>query len=93
MLALPRRRPRARVQHRRRARAVQGPFSDEELTTFCYDNFRPTYEEFATGMSRTGKVQWLVERCVVAARWTSYWRGWSSANPYQYDRFRDRLVN
>ena len=32
-------------------------FSDEELTTFCYRQFRPVYEEFATGMSRTQKVQ------------------------------------
>ena len=36
-------------------------FSDEELTTFCFDNFRPVYEEFATGMSRTQKVQMLVD--------------------------------
>ena len=36
---------------------LMAAFSDEELTTFCYDNFRPVYEEFATGMSRTQKVQ------------------------------------
>ena len=38
-------------------------FGDEELTTFCYDNFRAVYEEFTTGMSRTQKAQRLVETC------------------------------
>ena len=37
--------------------------SDEELTTFCFDCYRPVYEEFTAGMSRTGKVQLLVAYC------------------------------
>ena len=39
-------------------------FSDEELTTFCFDYFRDAYEEFAAGMSKTEKVQRLIEGCV-----------------------------
>ena len=38
---------------------LMAAFSDEELATFCFDNFRQVYEEFATGMSRTQKVQLL----------------------------------
>ena len=53
----------AYVEHGGRARAAMAAFSDEELTTFCYDNFRPVYEEFTTGMSRTQKTQRLVETC------------------------------
>ena len=63
-------------------------FSDEELTTFCYDNFRPVYEEFATGMSRTQKVQRLVEYCERRGEMEKLLAQVEQANPYQYDRFR-----
>jgi len=39
-------------------------FSDEELTTFCFDYFRDVYEVFASGMSKAEKVQRLIERCI-----------------------------
>ena len=68
-------------------------FSDEELTTFCYDNFRPVYEEFATGMSRTQKVQRLVETCERRGEMAELLARVERANPYQYNRFRDRLRN
>jgi hypothetical protein len=38
-------------------------FSDEELSHFCYDHFRAVYEQFADGMSKTSKVQRLIEYC------------------------------
>jgi formylglycine-generating enzyme required for sulfatase activity len=39
-------------------------FSDEELNTLCFDYFRDVYEEFATGMAKSEKVQRLIERCI-----------------------------
>ena len=39
-------------------------FSDEELTTFCFDYFRDVYEDFAVGMAKGQKIQLLLERCV-----------------------------
>ena len=39
-------------------------FSDQELATFSFDNFRYAYDEFAEGMSKTEKVQRLIESCV-----------------------------
>ncbi|MCU0501772.1 MAG: hypothetical protein MUC51_08405 [Anaerolineae bacterium] len=39
-------------------------FSDQELATFSFDNFRYAYEGFAEGMSKTEKVQRLIESCV-----------------------------
>ena len=51
-------------------------FSDEELMTFCYDNFRPVYEEFTTGISRTQKVQRLVGTLRTGVgRWCGCWHG------------------
>jgi hypothetical protein len=70
---------------------LMAAFGDEELTTFCYDNFRPVYEEFAGGMSRTGKVQRLVEHCERKGQMAELLGKVERANPYQYDRFRDRL--
>jgi hypothetical protein len=66
-------------------------FGDEELTTFCYDNFRPVYEEFATGMSRTQKVQRLVETCDRRGEMAGLLAQVKSANPYQYTKFESRL--
>ncbi len=68
-------------------------FSDEELMTFCYDNFRPVYEEFTTGMSRTQKVQRLVEYCVRRGQMAELLARVERANPYQYGRFAERLRN
>ncbi len=38
-------------------------FSDEELTTLCFDHFRPVYDGFADGMSREKKILRLMEYC------------------------------
>ena len=66
-------------------------FSDEELTNFCFDNFRPVYEEFTTGMGRTQKVQLLVAYCERRGQMAELLARVGRANPYQYARFRDRL--
>jgi formylglycine-generating enzyme len=38
-------------------------FSDEELTSLCYDYFRDVYLDFALGMSKGQKIQRLIEYC------------------------------
>ena len=38
-------------------------FTDEEFDQFCYDQFRPVYESFSGGMSRTKKIHGLIEYC------------------------------
>ena len=40
---------------------LNAAFSDEELTTLCFDHFRPVYDQFSTGMARTAKIQHLLE--------------------------------
>jgi hypothetical protein len=42
---------------------LSAAFNDEELTTLCFDHFRPVYEEFAGGMSKGQKVQRLLDYC------------------------------
>ncbi len=36
---------------------------DEELTALCFDHFHPVYEQFSTGMSKTDKIQRLLDFC------------------------------
>lgn len=71
---------------------LMAAFGDEDLTTFCYDNFRPVYEEFTTGMSRTQKVQRLVEHCERRGEMEKLLAQVERANPFQYERYRGRLV-
>lgn len=40
---------------------LNAAFSDEELTTLCFDHFRPVYDQFSAGMARTAKIQHLLE--------------------------------
>ena len=72
---------------------LMAAFSDEDLTTFCYDNFRPVYEEFTIGMSRTQKVQRLVETCDRRGEMAKLLARVERANPYQCNRFKDHLGN
>jgi formylglycine-generating enzyme required for sulfatase activity len=38
-------------------------FSDEELTTLCFDYFRDVHDKFTLGMTKGQKVQLLIEHC------------------------------
>jgi hypothetical protein len=37
--------------------------SDEEISALAFDHFREVYNQFASGMSRTEKIQRLIEWC------------------------------
>ena len=66
-------------------------FSDEELATFCFDYFRPVYDEFTVGMSRSAKVQRLVEHCERQGQTAELLAHIERLNPYQYDCFHKRI--
>jgi hypothetical protein len=66
-------------------------FSDEELTAFCFDNFPEVYDKFGGGMSRTGKVQELIEHCQKRLLFDKLLQLVEQANPAQYERFRAQL--
>src|SRR6266498_6056956 len=61
-------------------------FSDEELTTFCYDYFSPVYEMFSSGMGRLVKIQLLIEYCDKQGKFEELLRLLEQKNPYQYNR-------
>jgi hypothetical protein len=66
-------------------------FSDEELTTFCFDYYRPVYGEFTTGMSRPQKVQLLLDSCVRRGEVERLLALVKEKNAYQYRQFEPKL--
>lgn len=71
---------------------IKEAFSDEELTDFCYDNFRDAYHQFGTGMSKTVKIQRLIEYCVSRVQVGVLLQHVQGANPAQYAQFEARIT-
>jgi hypothetical protein len=70
---------------------LSAAFNDEELTTLCFDHFRPVYEEFAGGMSKGQKVQRLLDYCTRQEQVDDLLAAVCKANPKQYQRFEGQL--
>lgn len=66
-------------------------FDDQELTTLCFDHFRPVYEMFAAGTSKPQKVHWLIDYCVRQGEINRLLAIVQQQNPRQYERFAGRL--
>jgi hypothetical protein len=66
-------------------------FNDEELTTLCFDHFRPVYQEFSTGMSMGQKTQRLLDHCERHDQFGKLLALVQERNPVQYARFEGRL--
>jgi hypothetical protein len=63
-------------------------FADEELTTLCYDHFRPVYEDFSAVMSKGQKVQRLLDYCERHIRTDELLRRAQERNPRQFAKFQ-----
>jgi hypothetical protein len=70
---------------------LNAAFNDEELTTLCFDYFRPVYDDFAGGMSKGQKVQRLLDYCSRRELVDELLAAVRKANPAQFRRFEDRL--
>jgi hypothetical protein len=64
-------------------------FSDEEITTLCFDRFRPVYENFSTGMSKGQKIQLLIEHCERHDEWPVLLSALQRERPRQFAQFLD----
>ena len=72
---------------------VAGAFSGEELRTFCFDHFRPVYEQFAAGQSKTAMVLALVEHADRHGLLDKLLAEVKTANLHQYEQFEHRLTS
>jgi hypothetical protein len=70
---------------------LSAAFNDEELTTLCFDHFRPVYEDFAGGMSKGQKIQRLLDYCIRYEQVEALLAAAQKANPAQYRRFESSL--
>jgi hypothetical protein len=66
-------------------------FSDEELTTLCFDFFLPVHSEFASGMTLGQKIQRLIEHCQRHDQFDRLLDIVRERNPVQYLRYERRL--
>ena len=66
-------------------------FDDGELTTLCFDHFRPVYEDFSAGMSKGDKIQRLLEYCLRQGQVERLLDQVRERNPAQHARFAGRL--
>jgi hypothetical protein len=66
-------------------------FSDEELTTLCFDDFPSVYDTFGAGMSKSQKIQNLVEHCKRNLDVERLLDIISARNPTQFARFEPGL--
>lgn len=66
-------------------------FDDEELTTLCFDHFRPVYEDFSVGMSKKLKIQRLLDHCDRQGQIEELLALVQKHNPAQYARFLPSL--
>ncbi|OQA46562.1 MAG: hypothetical protein BWY52_00685 [Chloroflexi bacterium ADurb.Bin325] len=66
-------------------------FGDEELTTFCFDNFPSVHADFTLGMSLGQKIQLLLEYAVRHRAVDALLAAVQQANPEQYARYEAAL--
>jgi hypothetical protein len=62
-------------------------FSDEEITTLCFDHFRAVYDNFSSGMSKGQKIQQLLEHCERRETWPVLLSVLQRDRPQQFAQF------
>jgi hypothetical protein len=68
-------------------------YNDEELTTLCADYFRDVYDNFTTGMTKTQKIQLLLDHCQRRDLMTNLLAALERDRPDQYrNRFGPAVV-
>ncbi len=65
--------------------------SDEDLTTLCHDHFWNVYQTFSIGMSKSQKIQILMDYCERKLELSQLLEVIKVQNPRQYEHFVPRL--
>jgi class 3 adenylate cyclase len=71
---------------------VDAAFSDEGLSTLCFDRFRAVYDQFAAGQTKGQRVRLLVEHAERQRQLPDLLDAVRRANPGAYAEFEPRLV-
>jgi superfamily I DNA/RNA helicase len=70
---------------------IKEAFSGEDLELFCYNHFQEVYKQFGTGMSKTVKIQRLIEYCEQGTKTETLIARIKDYNPSQFERFAEQL--
>ena len=62
-------------------------FDDQDLTIFCFDYFRPVYDNFASEMGHLLKIQLLIDHCEKHNKFDHLLTLVKQTNPVQYHQF------
>ena len=71
---------------------LMAAFNDEDLRTFCFDHFRPVYDEFTSGQPRGERVRMLVEYAERQGKLDTLVDTVRRENEYQYAAFAAQLT-
>lgn len=66
-------------------------FSNEELTTFCFDHFHPVHADFSSDMTTSRKIQLLLEYCERRGLNDNLLAAVQRANPTRYAEYTQRV--
>jgi hypothetical protein len=66
---------------------ISEALTDPELTTLCFDHFRPAFEDFSAGQTRTAKIQVLIEHCDRHNLFSQLLKEIQKLNPPRYREF------
>lgn len=69
---------------------LNAAFSEEEVTTICFNHFHLVYDNFGSGMSKGQKIRLLLEHCNKHNEHVSLLRLIDKLNPVQYAHFEER---
>ena len=65
---------------------MQEAFSDDEVETFCFDNFIELHRDFSSGMTKGEKINLLLEYCEQHAGVEALFRALQEKRPTQYQK-------
>jgi hypothetical protein len=68
-------------------------FDDEDFTNFCFDHFPEVHNRFSGGMSRSSKVQELIDFCQRRLLFDKLLVLVQSENPAQYQKFSPHVFD
>ncbi|MCA9924698.1 MAG: AAA-like domain-containing protein [Anaerolineales bacterium] len=71
---------------------LRNAFDSNELKAFCFDYFRPVYDNFSEGMSKENQIQYLLAHSSRYGKINVLLKLTQSHNEFQYNKYKDKLL-
>src|SRR3990172_10405237 len=70
---------------------LEAAFSEEDLSNFCFDHYKPVYEQFTTGQTKSTRVRLLITYAEKNNLIDDLLDKVKKKNPHKYGEFEPRL--